>query len=74
MTLLIVKLVICKIKVSFIVGIPINSVPLKYLVIVNQCLQYYLYTFYHDVDDLKKANNLLSVVHWVGSISNISYK
>ena len=30
----------------------------------NQCLQYCLNTFYHDVDDLKKATILCSVAHW----------
>ena len=31
---------------------------------INQCLQYCLNAFYHDVDDLKKATILWSVVHW----------
>ena len=30
----------------------------------NQCLQYYLNAFYHDVDDFKKATILWSVAHW----------
>ena len=30
----------------------------------NQCLQYCLNAFYHDVDDLKKATILWSVAHW----------
>ena len=29
----------------------------------NQCLQYYLIDFYHDVDDLKKATILWSVAY-----------
>ena len=31
---------------------------------INQCLQYSLNAFYHDVDDLKKATILWSVAHW----------
>ena len=30
----------------------------------NQCLQYYITTFYHHVDDLKKTTILWLVVHW----------
>ena len=30
----------------------------------NQCLQYCLNAFYHDVDDFKKATILWSVAHW----------
>ena len=64
MTLLIVKLIIYKIKVSFIVWKAINSVALKYLVIEINCLQYCLNAFYYDVDDLKKGTILWFVVHW----------
>ena len=64
MKLLAVNLVICKIKISFIVVKPISSVSVKYLVIKNECLQYCLNAFDHDVDDLEKATILCSVVHW----------
>ena len=39
----------------------------------NQCLQYCLNAFYHDVDDLKKATILWSVCA-LRSICSLSYK
>ena len=31
---------------------------------INQCVQYCLNAFYHDIDEIKKATILWSVVYW----------